>query len=413
MIIRILAAVVLVALGCSCTDKAARQKDQAHRWHEQMVTALKFREVYDTDELATRLIHEADSRLAMADVLASGSFMAPKSHYMRLAPNRLKPSSVGDDIVIRVGKLRMMGADGSRVVDYVFPESRPKGGWISMTGEQWGGERSTFTYTGGEWDSGYYPAYGYYVEPVVLVLAMNGVSDGPQLLAAARPDYVPPTYLLPLTWREDVKVTLADWTELSTEGERESYLGSVAVQVGSRPLARLMAWQILVEGDAQAALGRLTEDDVGRDPVFTGALTYRVLRYGSEAEQAAYVKCIERILEKPDGQISVEGLVLGAVEAYTKLRFINSERKWALTLEMRALHEGVPVGDIYAKRSALEREWFALDRKELKPSSLNRLLVVLTRRVSPDDTGLKYILERIVSRGGPGAMYPDRADRNP
>jgi hypothetical protein len=396
--VRTTAAVVLIALSCSCSEKKVRREPIS-----LAETELKFRQIYDADEFAVQLRNGTDNYWAMAELSGPRSFYTPLSHYMRLFPHREEPEHKADEIRVSMGGLRLMMAEGVREVEYAFPA-------YSYT-QEFHGERQICDYAGGEWDSGYLSAYGFCPRSVSMVLAMKGVRFEPAF-EAGPPGYTPPTYVLPIEWSKDIRTTISDWANPAPAGVIESYTdGAGDVVMSERPLARLMAWQILLEGDAQERILRMTPADFPADPIFVGALTYRVFRYGSEKECDAYIKTVGVLLRSSDVQIDVEGFILGAAEAYTKCKQ-DRERINKLREEVRAVYASTNASDEFEiMRRKLYGELSDLTNRDPVPSTLKRFLSMLTPRENPNDEGLRCLLWKVVNPDGPQAKYSDRADR--
>lgn len=395
---RVTAAAVLVFVSCSCSEKVARRNPIS-----LVETELKFRQIYDSDELAAQLRTGTDGQWVVAELLAPRSFYTPRSHYMRLFPHRQEPLFKADEMRVAMGGLRLLMPKGVREVGYGFPA-------YSYT-QEYRGERETYAYTGGEWDSGYLSVYGFCPRPVSMVLAMKGIRFEPAF-EAGPPDYTPPAYVLPIEWSKDIGVTISEWIRPAGGGVIEGYVdrGGGAF-MPERPLARLMAWQILLEGDAQERLCRMSPADFPPDSVFVGALTYRIFRYGSEEERDAYIKSVGAFLRSSDAKVDVEGFVLGAAGAYTKCKR-DTERIAKLYKEVRVVDGKKDASDEYVvlRRKLSEEISVLMDRDPVSPA-LRRFLLMLAPQVNSDDEGLQRLLWKVVRPGGPQAKYTDRADR--
>lgn len=405
-------AVIAMALSGGCSEQRIVSRTDPHEGDRQ-IAALYFRQIYDADELAIRLRSESGRECVLAEVLSSHSIGTVRSHYMRLAPHRPEPVDKTEEMVVCRGRLRLLIPEGPREVSFVFPMSRT-GARTFRTGEQHGGEREEYAYNAAEWESGYYPAHTIYVRPVVLVLAMTGISMREGFIEGSPPSYVPPTYVMPLEWRADIAAVLADWPKLPLQEEHGGSLSKAELAHEEvQPFRRLIAWQILLAGEAQGRLGSLAIDDLRGDSVYVGALTYHVMRYGSEEERAAFVARIGELLATDSKKIDLNAMGMGAAGAYTKCT-INPKRIRELRAEVLRLNALDPnlTDAAHGHYVSVMNELRQLDGIYVSPA-LDRLISMLTPHVSAADAGLSYILQRIVSPNGPQAKYADRTDRDP
>lgn len=367
---------------------------------QEREAGLQFRQIYDTDQFITHLLQVPDCLFVLAELIKSRTSGMSRDDYFSLFPDRKNnEQNLPADIGFHEGQLRLILPAGDRVISYAFAEA-PR-----MIYNQ----RSAVAFKGGEWDSGYYPCYGNFVKPVTIVILLNANLLRQQIL-----ETVPPTYVLPFEWSADIKAFIDKMPKAYVAAERSSYFMKILNDNADiAPIIRLAAIRFLAKNNSKSFFDTVASDLVHADTVFTGALTYQILRYGTEEEREAYVDCVAALLSK--GQpLNLRGLVLGSASVYTK--FTRPEVRMMAIREQLRVIDSTP-GNVdkerFILRAKLLRELTELSMVDPIPPALTRFLNMLIPRVDPADKGLHYILWRIVDKNGPQAKYLDRSDRIP